>query len=192
MEVLMSAAVESLVRPTLTELAARFGPMPAHRIRLDRFPATEADVVEIHDRENRTCELVDGILVEKDVGYRESVVACALIQLLRTFVIERDLGAVAGSDGMMRLAPGLVRIPDVSFVSWEQFPGRSIPATPIPDIHPDLVVEVLSSGNTTKEMDGKLHDYFESNARLVWFVDPNSRTVQGFSSPDRTHATTLH
>ena len=31
--------------------------------------ATEQDVVAIHDRENRRCELVDGVLVEKVMGF---------------------------------------------------------------------------------------------------------------------------
>ena len=34
--------------------------------------ATVDDVTAIHDRENRLCELVDGVLVEKVMGFRES------------------------------------------------------------------------------------------------------------------------
>jgi hypothetical protein len=44
-----------------------FGPIPLYRIRTQPppGPATEVDVFELHDRENRLFELVDGILVEK-------------------------------------------------------------------------------------------------------------------------------
>ena len=51
---------------TLTELAKRFGPMPAWRIRSEPAPgtATEQDVIEVEQNENRLCELVDGVLVK--------------------------------------------------------------------------------------------------------------------------------
>ena len=49
---------------------------------------------------------------------------------------------------MVRLFPGLVRIPDVAFASWDRFPDRKIPEEPIPSLAPDLVVEVLSESNT--------------------------------------------
>ena len=51
---------------TATRLAERFGPIPLYRIRTSPplGTATEKDVVEIHDREDGLCELVDGVLVE--------------------------------------------------------------------------------------------------------------------------------
>jgi Uma2 family endonuclease len=84
---------------------------------------------------------------------------------------------VTGADGMMRLARGLVRIPDVAFVSWDRIPGRRMPTQPIPGLAPDLAVEVLSVGNTPGEMARKIEEYFEAGVRLVWIVDPPSRTV---------------
>jgi Uma2 family endonuclease len=176
---------------TLADIARRFGPIPLRRVRLHPYPATEDDVVEIHDRENRLYELVDGILVEKDMGYREGFLAAVLIRILGNFVAPRNLGAVNGADGMMRLAPGLVRIPDVSFCSWDQFPNRQVSDTPVPSLHPDLAVEVLSRGNTDEEMDEKLRDYFASGATLVWLVDSDSRSVLVFTSPNRPAARRL-
>jgi Uma2 family endonuclease len=70
----------------------------------------------------------------------------------------------------MRLAPGLVRIPDISFISWDRLPDRRVPREPIPDLAPDLAVEVISRHNTRQEMDRKLQDYFAAGVRLVWHV----------------------
>jgi Uma2 family endonuclease len=81
--------------------------------------------------------------------------------------------------------PRLVRIPDVSFVSWDRLPKREVPADPIPDLAPDLAVEVLSEGNTEKEMQRKLKEYFLAGVRLVWYVDPRTRTVEVYSAPDQ-------
>jgi Uma2 family endonuclease len=172
---------------TVADLLARFGPILVTRIRTDPAPgtATEADVIEIHDRENRLYELVDGVLVEKTVGYSESYLASFLSHLLNAFIIPRKLGIVAGADGMMRLAAGLVRIPDVSFVSWDRLPDGQVPREPIPDLAPDLAIEVLSESNTRKEMDEKLRDYFTAGVRLVWYVDPPARTVTVYTNPQQ-------
>jgi Uma2 family endonuclease len=157
--------------------------MPAWRIRNEPAPgtATEDDVIEIEEREDRFCELVDGVLVEKTVGYEESCLTVELIALMRNFVKAHKLGRVSGPDGMMRLFPGLVRIPDVAFASWKKFPERRGARKPLPDLVPDLAVEVLSEGNTPKEMSRKLDDYFEAGVRLVWFVDPRKRAVEVFT-----------
>jgi Uma2 family endonuclease len=157
---------------TAADLVERFGPIPLHRVRHDPAPgtATERDVVEIHNREDRLYELVDGVLMEKTVGTYESYLAARLIQLLGKYLSENDLGIVLGADGMLRLAPGLVRIPDVSFISWQRLPGRKIPRQPIADLAPDLAIEVISKYNTPEEMGRKLLDYFAAGAGQVWYV----------------------
>ena len=86
---------------------------------------------------------------------------------------------------MARLAPGLVRIPDISFISWDRFPGRQVPRLSMLDFAPDLAVEVLSPGNTQQEMDEKLRNYFASGVRLVWYLDPASRTARVYTGPGK-------
>jgi Uma2 family endonuclease len=117
------------------------------------------------------------VLVEKGRGYTESVIAANVIMLLKLFVDPRKLGLVSGESGMMRLFPGLVRIPDVAFVSWRRIPGGTIPRDPVPDLVPDLAVEVLSRSNTRAEMTRKTSEYFEAGVRLLWTVDPDTRTI---------------
>ena len=172
---------------TVADLLAHFGPIAHRRIRQDPPPgtATEQDVIDIHDREKRLFELVDGVLVEKAMGVQESFLAIFIASVLRDFGTLHQLGFVLGADGMARLAPGLVRIPDVSFISWRHFPGRRVPRIPMFMSGPDLAVEVLSPSNTTQEMERKLHDYFAAGVRLVWYVDPVARTVEVFTAVDR-------
>ena len=138
----------------LIDLAELFGPMPAWRIRGVPAPgtATEQDVIEIEARENRLCELVDGVLVEKAVGYEESCLAVELARLLANYVKAHDLGRVSGEGGMMRLFPGLVRIPDVAFAAWNKFPDRRGARDAVPDSVPDLAVEILSEGNAARDV----------------------------------------
>jgi Uma2 family endonuclease len=80
---------------------------------------------------------------------------------------------------------GLVRIPDLSFLSWERLPGRRIPKQPILGLAPDLAVEVLSPGNTGAEMALKVREYFLAGIRLVWLVDPHKRLVRAYTAPDQ-------
>jgi len=173
---------------TLADLWKRLGGIPLERIWFHPAPgtATEKDVVEVEVRENRLCELVDGTLVEKAMGFEESRLAVRLGTLVNSYVDQNDLGICVGADGMMRIAPGLVRMPDLSFIAWDRLPGRESPQDPIPDLAPDLAVEVLSTGNTKAEMARKVREYFEAGVRLVWLIDPKKRTARVFSAPDRS------
>jgi Uma2 family endonuclease len=172
---------------TLADLLEHLGSIAPERVRFHPPPgtATEKDVLNIHSREGRLCELVDGTLVEKAMGWRESFLAAALITILWTFVKPRRLGLVTGADGMMRLVPGLVRIPDVAFISWQRLPGQRIPDEPIPDFAPDLAVEVLSPSNPNREMARKREEYFAAGVRLVWLVAPRARIVEVYTAVDQ-------
>ena len=173
---------------TIADLLASLGRVSATRVRLRPFPgtATERDVIAVHDREDRLCELVDGTLVEKVMGFDLSRFAVVLAAYLMTYLNQHDLGAVLGADGMMKLFPGMVRIPDVAFISWGRYPKRKRRRGEIPLVVPDLVVEVLSEGNTPKEMARKLDDYFRAGVRLVWYVNPKKRTVSVYNGPDES------
>lgn len=165
---------------TLQDLYERFGPMPIERIRSVPAPgtATEEDVESIHAHEKRSCELIDGILVEKTMGVYESGLAIRIAWLLMNFVQPRRLGQVFGEAGMMKLQPGLIRIPDVSFVSKAKMKAAKIrPGGKLEPLVPELAIEVLSPGNTKKEMDDKLVDYFDAGVQLVWYVDPRTSQV---------------
>jgi Uma2 family endonuclease len=181
----MSVAVAQEV--TLADVLRQLGGISPRRIRFRPAPgtATENDVIRIRDRERRLFELVDGVLVEKVMGYWESVLAIELGRLLGNFVEPRKLGTIAGEAGMLRLPPGLVRIPDLSFISRARLAHHRRARAPILPLAPDLAIEVQGEGNTTREMARKVRDYFSSGCRLVWVVDPRDRTVAVYTSTAR-------
>ncbi|MBI1903921.1 MAG: Uma2 family endonuclease [Planctomycetia bacterium] len=176
---------------TLADLLDRLGGVPLDRIRFHPHPGTAKvqDVVDVERREERLCELIEGVLVEKAAGFNESSLAAFVGGILNAFVIPRNLGIVTGSDGTVELMPDLVRIPDVAFTSWDRLPGRRRPASPVPRLAPNLVVEVLSRTNTPGEMAVKRNDYFTAGVELVWEIDPAARTVTVYTST--AHFTTL-
>jgi len=171
---------------TLADLVERLGGIPLERIRFHPPPgtATEQDVLEaLEAPRKRICELVDGTLVEKTMGIRESVLAGIILQQLWNFLDVYDLGIASAPDGTLKFKIGLVRIPDVSFISWERIPNQEMPEDPIPAIIPDLAIEVISKGNTRQEMDRKLREYFKAGVRLAWLIYPNSLTAEVYTSP---------
>lgn len=161
---------------TAADWLRALGDIPLERIIFDPWPgtATEADLLHFVERD-KLCELIDGTLVEKPVGWMEAIIAINLAIELGTHAKLTNCGVVSGADSTLRMASnGRVRLPDVSFFSMERMPktGESIPT-----LAPDLAVEVLSKANTKAEMEQKLKEYFASGTRLAWLIDPPSRTV---------------
>ena len=172
---------------SLADLVAHLGGIPLERIHLTPpiGTATEQDVIDVQARTDRLCELIDGVLVEKTMGYFESLLAIEISHLIKTYLDSYDLGIVLGADGTLRILPKQVRAPDVCFISWDRFPGRKLPDTPIPDLAPDLAIEVLSPSNTPGEMGRKLRDYFTAGVRLVWYIDPRTRSATVYEAEDQ-------
>jgi Uma2 family endonuclease len=165
---------------TVQDLLDSLDGIPPSRVLLNPAPgtATEADVIRINESKRRLCELVDGVLVEKGMGYVESVLAVAIAVWLHEFVVSRNLGVVSGEAGMVRLFPGRIHVPDVAYASWDRFPGGTLPNEPVPTLAPELVVEVLGESNTKREMELKRQDYFAAGVEVVWEIDPDARTAE--------------
>ena len=172
---------------TLADLQEHLGDIPARRILLNPPPgtATEADALRLDDREDRLCELVDGVLVEKDMSTFESCLSTILIRLIGRYLDSNNLGMLLGEAGQLRILPKAMRIPDVSFIRWDRFPGRKLPTDRVYRIAPDLAVEILSEGNTLREMERKLDEYFTAGVRLVWYIDPAKRQARMYTARDQ-------
>ncbi len=176
---------------TLADVLTRVDDIPPDRVRFQPTPgtATLRDVIDIKEREGKLCELIDGVLVEQVMGLNESFLAGYLVTYLNVFIMSQDLGMVSVPDGTVELESDLVRIPDVTFFSWDRLPDGCWPSEPIPRIAPNLAVEILSHGNTPGEMAAKRRDYFAAGVQLVWEIDRDKQTVEVYTSP--TQSTTL-
>lgn len=181
------ASARSGAPPSAAEIWLRAGQVPLERILTTPAPgtATVDDAVYSKDRFNIICELVDGILVAKPMGYFESKVAFALVYFLHKYLETNPIGEVAGGDGPCDTLPKHVRKPDVLFVSSERIRQEGKPTRKVLPYAPDLAVEVLSPSNTTAEMEKKLKEYFAKGAKLVWYIEPEIRRVRVYSAVDQ-------
>ena len=164
---------------TAADILHRLGDIPADRVLINPFPGT-ATFADLEESET-TCELVDGTLVVKAMGWKESYLACWLIHQLNTFVLPRKLGIVTAPDGTFRLFPDLARAPDVAFTSWDRMPGGLFPDDKVPQLAPDLAIEVWSEGNSPAERVRKRGEYFRAGVRVVWEIDPQAKVVRVYT-----------
>lgn len=178
--------------PNFAEWWHSTGDVPLDRIVTDPPPgtATEDDLLRMVEREDRLVELIDGTLVEKPVGSEESLIAVNLSTALVMFAKPRKLGVVYGPDATLKMKSGRVRLPDVTFVHRDDLPDGVVPRMAVPTITPTIAAEVVSEGNTAREMRQKAKEYFESGAKLIWMIYPKTRSISVFEQfqdqPTRT------
>jgi Uma2 family endonuclease len=186
----MPGAKPTVQYEDLGELLKRLGNISPKRICMKPPPgtATERDLIRMHGARRKLYELIDGTLVEKGMGHKEAAVGWELGALLWTFLQQHDLGYCTGADDLVRVMPKLVRGPDVAFVSWVTRPEKVVPQEQISTKVPDLAVEILSPSNTRKEMQIKLKEYFLGGVKLVWIINPETRTAEVYTAPDKVTA----
>ena len=127
----------------------------------------------------RRFEVVDGELfyMSPSPTPQHQRVSRNLFRLLDGFVVGHSLGEVlyAPLDVLVQREPLRTRQPDILYVSAER---QSIIGSQHVEAGPDLVVEVLSPGNTGVDMEAKLADYWTLGVYECWLVSPEGRTVE--------------
>ena len=155
-------------------LLDRLGGIDPARVRLSPAPgtATAEDAEWFHDHTDQLYELIEGTLVEKVASDWSSYLSLEIGALLRAFVKPRKLGVMHGADGFFHFGDDL-RGPDCSFTPKSRRTGPLL-RRGYSDLPPALVVEVLSPGNTRREMDRKRATSFAHGVDRVWEVDEDA------------------
>ncbi|HXI15520.1 MAG TPA: Uma2 family endonuclease [Chloroflexota bacterium] len=123
-------------------------------------------------------ELVNGEVIElSPVGRPHGRTQARFCMFIGPHVESDRLGEVFVEVGFtLARNPDVVRAPDVSFVSEEQ-----LLRTPLePGFfagYPDIAVEVVSPGDTIREIEDKVQAYFDAGTRLVWLAYSDRRRV---------------
>jgi Uma2 family endonuclease len=121
-------------------------------------------------------ELVKGVIVTMPPPKAiHGIVQLRIGRKLGNFADERNLGWIVTESGtIVDRDPDTVRGPDVAFYSIARQP--TVPENYF-EIAPDLAVEVLSPHAKRSVVRAKIAEYIAAGVRLVWLVDPETRTV---------------
>ena len=76
-----------------------------------------------------------------------------------------------------------MRAPDASFIARDRLPQGELPVGYL-EIIPDLAVEVVWPSDTPREVREKVSDWLRAGTRLVWVIDPATRSVTVYRSID--------
>jgi Uma2 family endonuclease len=175
------AESEPATMETVADLIDRLGGIPAERIRMRPAPgtATEDDLIRrLYAIDGWISELVDGVLIDKALSVRNSVLATHVICRLCEFGDAHGDGFALTGKVPFRLRPARVRLPNASYVLWDSIPGDDLPDEEISSIPPALAVDFVGAGNTTREFQLKREDYFAGGVRVAWLIDPANELAE--------------
>lgn len=129
-------------------------------------------------------ELIEGELKRMSpAGDEHGRVGMELAVPLGYHVKKNRLGKLylAETGFLIQTNPDTVRAPDIAFVRMER-----IQETPKVKSYrigaPDLAVEVISPGDTVREVKGKVTEWLEAGARMVWIISPKLKTITVYRS----------
>lgn len=121
-------------------------------------------------------ELVRGTVVrEPRPGSPHGVLQVELAYRLRRWAENSGARVTAESGYVLSEAPPTVRGPDLAVVLDAGRVGTG-PAD-WTDGAPDVAVEILSPSDRSTDIHAKTLEYLEAGARLLWIVDPATRSV---------------
>lgn len=145
---------------------------------------TAEELLKLHIPSKRI-ELVEGVaMVREPAGYIHGRVTMNLTARLVLY-----LQAQPGPSGQLIAAatgftlargPDTVRSPDIAYIR----PGRvPHPETQgFPELAPDLVVDVLSPEDRTREIQQRAGQWLAAGTQVVWVVDPRRQTTHVYRS----------
>src|SRR5947209_8801790 len=138
---------------------------------------TPEEVERASKRDGKRYELIDGELKEKNVGTEALLIASEIRDRISAAFYPHTGFAVVEPMVYCFGRPNHGRKPDVAYVRFDRVADRIVPRG---DIHlaPDLVVEVLSPGNSGVEVQEKLDEYLDAGIPMVWIVIPERRTIR--------------
>lgn len=122
-------------------------------------------------------ELVKGeVVIMPPPQARHGILCSRIDRRLGIYVEENNLGWTTSNDTgvILERDPDTVRGPDVAFWSIARQPELPTGYFEIP---PDIAVEVLSPTDRRRDVREKIREYITLGVRLVWLIDPETRTV---------------
>ncbi|HEX6818563.1 MAG TPA: Uma2 family endonuclease [Ktedonobacterales bacterium] len=152
-----------------------------HLFTADEFAALPSEGLRL--------ELIRGEIVAMAPTFEDhGVAALRLSILLGQYVLASNLGRMCAAETGFLIAenPDTVRAPDLSFTSSSRVSSRPVSAWV--RVMPDLVAEVVSSGDRPAEIAEKVQMWLDAGVKLVWVVYPTRQVIEVYQ-PERAPIT---
>ena len=163
------------------EYVTRVGAMTVEQF--ERFPMEEGWVYELHE----------GRLVSMPgPGRTHGKIQTKLTIILSHYLATHQLGTITGTSCYNLPLPNNqeeLLCPDLSYV----LPAREVGIVmrgSYPVLAPDLVIEIGSPRDTRPQLAKKAAIYLQAGVQLLWFIWPDSQTVDVWQPASRTRPTT--
>lgn len=131
--------------------------------------------------DNTGLELVNGEIVEKNIGFESGRVGGEFYFRFAEFCRTLRIGRAAPSDAGFQCFPDdpeMVRKPDAAFISFKRLPADEPDPRGWCRVAPEIAVEVLSPNDIAEDQDVKIEEYFSAGVLAVCIANPLTRTVQ--------------
>jgi Uma2 family endonuclease len=121
-------------------------------------------------------ELIDGAIVEMaSSSQKNTVIAGRMIYFLNAFVIPQGIGYVTVPDGGYYINEINSYQPDAAYISKARHSDLSGIEFPVA---PDLAIEVISTSESSLDVQTKVERYLEAGTRMVWTVYERTKQVR--------------
>ncbi|MBD2356253.1 Uma2 family endonuclease [Tolypothrix sp. FACHB-123] len=130
-------------------------------------------------------ELIDGEAVPKfktdDMApkFFHSSVTGALFILLSAWAQQKGRVVIEWAIKLTRNQQDWVPIADLTYISYNRLPADWLQDEACP-VAPELVIEIISPGQTFGEMMEKATDYLQAQVQRVWVIDTRAKTITIF------------
>ena len=131
-------------------------------------------------------ELVNGEIVSKvSPKYKHASVQGRLLLLIDDWCVPEQCGRVCPEWAIVlkRNGQDWVPVPDLTYVSYERLAVEWEEDEPCP-VLPELVIEIISPGQSFGEITSRATDYLLARVSRVWVVDNQAQSVTVFGASE--------
>ncbi len=132
-------------------------------------------------------ELIEGVLVEvSPSSVKPGLISMRIGSAIFNHAEAHGLGYVSTAEAgyILNKNPDTVVAPDIAFFRSDRFPG-GFPERGYYPMPPDLAVEVISPTDEPGDINRKKGLYAKASVPLVWWIDPEARTVTVYRPGER-------
>jgi Uma2 family endonuclease len=138
---------------------------------------TKAEFWAIADAADLTYELIDGVAVAKmSPKYFHAKSTLHLVRILDRW---SDGRGRLGIEWAIDLTDNFTPVPDLIYISFDRLPVTWEENAACP-VAPELVIEIISPGQTFGQMIQKASIYLSNNVLRVWIIDPSAQSLTVF------------